>query len=53
MLYVLLPAAALVELLRQRETSGFSWLWALVRMLFRWIGPLGYLPFRRREGSPA
>jgi hypothetical protein len=49
-LQVILMIAALVSCLKQEETNGPKWLWALIILFVNILGPILYFVMGRKHG---
>ncbi|WP_316568714.1 PLD nuclease N-terminal domain-containing protein [Neobacillus sp. YIM B06451] len=49
LIQLVLLVIAIVDLIRTEETNGPKWVWALVILVFSFIGPIVYFIFGRRN----
>ena len=49
LIWLVLLAAGLVDLIPRQSTRGPKWLWILIVILFSIIGPVDYFIFGREE----
>ncbi|SEQ48984.1 PLD nuclease N-terminal domain-containing protein [Piscibacillus halophilus] len=47
-LQLILLSIAIIDLIRNEQTNGPKWIWALVIILINIVGPIIYLIFGRR-----
>ncbi|MGN1385296.1 MAG: PLD nuclease N-terminal domain-containing protein [Bacillus sp. (in: firmicutes)] len=48
-LQLILMVTALVSLIKQEETQGPKWLWAIIIILFNIVGPILYFIIGRKQ----